>query len=351
MMSRAAATKGKVLRWARPLAIIAMGIMLSAGPGQAEDLTKEGRSIAVRSDVIYGQGVVGASSAKPTARNLLLDVYQPLEGGKAMAGRPAVILAFGGAFLRGSKGSAHFEEDGANDSSMADYCSMLARAGYVCLAMEYRLATEDPVVAKAPDPALIFAKEMLANPVTMNRIEVVRGRMGLPPLDDASRAQFANTIFAAAEDMTAAVGYARSHAAELGIDPGRIAIGGFSAGAVTAANVAYGMGVPVSAVVSLSGGVGGYDLSKTAKAGMPPALIVMGQNDLAGVQLSNRAMVGALARAGVPIEPAWVAGFGHFYPMGSVTLGPDMTRSSLESRMLAFLGRTMPEPKGVQRPQ
>ena len=83
---------------------------------------------------------------------------------------------------------------------------------------------------------------------------------------------------------------------------------------------------------------------------MPPALILMGQNDLAGVQLGNRALIGALTRAGVPIEPAWVPGFGHFYPMGSVTLGADMTRSSLETRMLAFLGRTMPEPKALPRP-
>jgi acetyl esterase/lipase len=326
-------------------AIAAVLALATPGLAAAEDLVTSAHAITVRSDLVYGQGTVGASGGKPHLRDLRLDLYQPLEAGKPMAARPAVVLAFGGAFLRGAKGPVHFEEDGANDSSMADWCAVLARAGTVCLAIEYRLATEDPGLARQPDPATMMPRGMLSNPVLMARTEVIRARMGLPPLDDASRAQYLNTVFAAAEDMGAAVDYARAHAAELGIDPARIAVGGFSAGAVTAANFAYGAQapgrVPVRAVVSFSGGAGGYDLARTVKPGMPPALLVMGQNDLPGVMLANRMAIGALKAAGVPLETAWVPDFGHFYPMGAVTLGADMTRASLEARVLAFLARTL----------
>ena len=330
---------------AKAVAAAALAALALAGPARAEDFVASAHAVAVRSNLVYAQGTVAATSPKPHARDLLLDLYQPLELGKPMAGRPAVIMAFGGAFLRGSKSAGHFEEDGANDSSMGDWCAVLARAGYVCLAIEYRLSTEDPGLAHAPDPAVMQPRQLLTNPVLMARFEVVRARMGLPPLDDASRTQLLNTLFSATEDMSAAVAYARAHAAEFGIDPARIAVGGFSAGAITALNTAYAAATPVSAVVSFSGGAGGYDLAKTVRAGMPPALMIMGQNDLAGVQLSGRAAIGALMRAGVPVEPAWVPGFGHFYPMGAVTLGADMTRSSLEGRVLAFLGKALAEKK------
>ena len=343
-MSKARPILKRPLR--RIAAIVAALALAVPALAPAEDLVSSAHAVAVRSDIVYAQGTVGASSGKPHPRDLRLDLYQPLEAGQPMAGRPAVVLAFGGAFLRGAKGPVHFEEDGANDSSMADWCGVLARAGYVCLAIEYRLATEDPALAHQPDPAQVMPAAMLTNPVLMGRIEVVRGRMGLPPLTAETRGQFLNTVFAAAEDMSAAVAYARTHAAQLGIDPARIAVGGFSAGAVTAANLAYGAGVPVRAVVSFSGGAGGYDLGKTAKPGMPPALMVMGQNDLPGVMLANRAAIGALRHAGVPLDTAWVPGFGHFYPMGAVTLGADMTRASLEARVLGFLGRTLADGPG-----
>src|SRR3546814_19851764 len=69
---------------------------------------------------------------RPRERDLLVDVYRPVAGGKPLANRPAVIMAFGGAFHRGDKGEEHFTEDGAQDSSMADYCRRFARDGYAC---------------------------------------------------------------------------------------------------------------------------------------------------------------------------------------------------------------------------
>ncbi|MFM2302182.1 MAG: hypothetical protein RLZZ84_1918 [Pseudomonadota bacterium] len=310
-------------------------------PVQAEDLVGDAFAVSVQPDQVYASGMVGASSTTPHLRDLKLDVYRPLADGKPLKARPLVVLAFGGAFHRGSKGTARFEEDGASDSAMGDYCRTFAAAGYVCLSIEYRLVPEDPALPAGLDPAVLFPKAMLRDPVATARIDVVRGRMGLPALDDHSREQVWNTLFAASEDMAAAVKFARSHADQLGIDPDRVAIGGFSAGGLAAVNLAYGMGAPVQAVMSLSGGMGGFDLRKTAKAGMPPGLFFMGQNDLESVQQGTRGLLGMLGAAGVKTETAWMPGFGHFYPMGAPSLGNDMTKLTLKTRALRFLDRNL----------
>ncbi len=310
----------------------------------AEDMVGGAYTVSVSPDVVYGKGMVGATSTKPYYRDLKLDIYRPIANGKPVAGRPAVVLAFGGAFLRGSKGTMRFEEDGASDSSMGDWCQTLAAAGYVCLSIEYRLMPEDPALPAGLDPAVLMPKAMLKDPVATARIDVIRGRMGLPLLDDSSREQLWNTVFAAAQDLGMAVGYARSHAAELGIDPERIAVGGFSAGGASAVNAAYGFGVPVKAVVSFSGGMGGFNIAKAAKAGMAPALLITGQNDLEGVQLGNRGVQAGLGVAGIKTESAWMPGFGHFYPMGAPSLGSDMTKLTLKARVLRFLERNLGKP-------
>lgn len=312
-----------------------------AGQANAEDLVGDAYGVSVQSDLVYGQGVVGVSSANPHSRDLKLDLYRPLASGKPVEARPAVILAFGGAFHRGTKGNARFEEDGASDSAMGDYCRAFAAAGYVCLSIEYRLVPEDPALPVGLDPAVLLPKAMLKDPVATARINVVRGRMGLPLLDDGSREQLWNTVFAASEDLATAVKFTRGHAAQLGVDPDRIAIGGFSAGGMAAVNVAYGMGVPVQGVISLSGGMGGFDLRKTTKADMAPGLFFMGQNDLEAVQQGTRVLLGMFGAAGIKTETAWMPGFGHFYPMGAPSLGADMTKLTLKARALRFLDRTL----------
>ena len=77
---------------------------------------------------------------------------------------------------------------------------------------------------------------------------------------------------------------------QLGVDPDRVAVGGFSAGGLAAVNAVYGMGAPVKSVISLSGGIGGFDLRKTAKAGMAPA--------------GTRVLLGVLGAAGVEVAVA-----------------------------------------------
>ncbi|WP_406645007.1 hypothetical protein QEZ52_13995 [Aliisedimentitalea scapharcae] len=79
----------------------------------------------------------------------------------------------------------------------------------------------------------------------------IRQTMNLPPIDfdiPEQRKAIVDGVIAAAEDLRLAVLHIRDFAARYEIDPERIVLGGFSAGAVTSWNVAHGMGVPVSGV-------------------------------------------------------------------------------------------------------
>lgn len=310
-------------------------------PAEAQDSAPATYAVSVTQDITYATALVHQAQQGGESRPLLMDVYRPVVDSHPLANRPTVILLFGGSFHRGSRGEDNFEEDGAAASSIADYCRLLARAGYVCAAIDYRLVPDDPVVAAMPDPANLLPSALLTGPAATARIELVRQAMGLPPFDTQSRATLWHTYLAATEDLGSAVQFLRGHGDAYGIDPERIAVGGFSAGAITAINGAYGMRLPVKAVISMSGGIGAYDLRVTARPGMPAGLFFFGQNDLSGILVGGRAALSALAAQNIPTENAWVPGFGHFYPMGAVTLASDLSRQSLAARMLDFLGRRL----------
>lgn len=317
--------------------MVAIASILFMPTSATADIVKDAYAVSIQEGVVYGQGRVGISSTTPKQRDLKLDVYRPTFAGKPLEGRPAVIMVFGGAYHRGDRGNTLYEEDGASDSSMGDYCQTFAAAGYVCLSIDYRLVPEDPALPANLDAAVLIPKALLKDPRGTERIEVARRQMGLPPLDDSSREQLYNTMYAATEDLASAVAYARANAQKLGIDPNRVAVGGFSSGAITAISAVYGAGLPVNAVISLSGGPGGYDIRKTVKGGMPPGLFIIGQNDLPAIQLTAKPMLGVLGAAGIKAEAAWIPGFGHFYPMGAVSLGNDMSKQTLRTRILRFL--------------
>lgn len=261
-----------------------------------------------------------------------------------------MVLAFGGGLHRGSKGENRYEEDGASDTPMGEYCRAFASAGYVCASIEYRLVPEDPVPPRDIDMAKMLPKATLIEPGLTARINSVRGWMGLPPLDDASREQLFNTMITSAEDFSAAVGFVQANADKFGVDPRRVALGGFSAGGFAAINTAYAKGVPVQAVFSLSGPMGGYDLRKTVRPGMPPLLLAVGQTDLDGVRASAPKVLEVLKAAGIEHESVWIPGFGHFYPMGATSLGGDLSKLTLERRLLMFLDRTIGQPRQASRP-
>jgi predicted esterase len=289
----------------------------------------------IKPNIAYGTGTVNVST-QPQDRDLYLDAYIPRVSGPE-ATTPAVILAFGGAFHRGEKGDFQFSEDGASDSSMADYCSALARRGFACFSIDYRLVPEDPALPSDLDDGKLMPKALLKNPAITSRIEFVRQKMGLASLDEESREQLWNGTFAAVQDMDTALSFVRANAQQFHVAPNKIAVGGFSAGAITAINLAYGKQADVQAVIALSGTSWGYDLDKTLTTDAPPLLMFAGQWDLQGIRLGSASIAKLFQSRGAPVMQAWVPGFGHFYPMEAPSLATQFNQASVIDRITNFL--------------
>ena len=85
-------------------------------------------SVRVTRDVQYASGRINVNST-PSDRPLCLDVYEP-ENVPTGSLRPGLIMAFGGAFHRGSKETDEFDNDGHRNTPVAEYCREFARRGY-----------------------------------------------------------------------------------------------------------------------------------------------------------------------------------------------------------------------------
>jgi acetyl esterase/lipase len=133
------------------------------------------------------------------------------------ANRPAVVWLHGGGFAKGVDSMY-----GLANGSGRDY----ARRGYVGFSVEYRMDTTLVVPPGGSTPTSLCQwvqdHEDPDDPVWVQRSVECR-----------------RNVQAAQQDAQAAVRWIRAHAATYGVDPNKIAVGGFSAGAVTAANVAY----------------------------------------------------------------------------------------------------------------
>lgn len=209
-------------------------------------------TVDVTSNVIYGQAVDNSG----TTIDLKMDVYTP--HGDTATDRPAMVWAHGGWFVAGDK------------SSMANDATYLAKRGWVAVSINYRLNPGAAWVGQSYD-------QLVNNP------------------------DFIATIYKAYADTRTAVAFLRTNAAGYGIDPERIATGGYSAGAVTALNTAFwpvrykGEGTPadpghIRAAVSLAGTTApGF-----IEVGEAPVMMAHGSKDTtvaysAGVNLCNAA--------------------------------------------------------------
>jgi para-nitrobenzyl esterase len=195
------------------LALLATACDLAAIPGDGPTRFRDEvfSGVTVTNNVQYGSAI----SQTGVATVLRYDLYQP--SGDTSTARPLIIWIHGGSFAGGNE----------NSPELVDQANVFARKGYVNASISYRLSAQGCTVVNAA------CVESIADAI---------------------------------EDAQAAVRYFRAHAAELRIDPDRIAVAGTSAGAITAMNVAFGTpaaetsgtpGVPddVQAGISLSGGV------------------------------------------------------------------------------------------------
>ena len=144
---------------------------------------------------------------------------------------------------------------------------------------------------------------------------LIREVLGLPP---ATPGEMVNGQEAAFADVAMAFRFIAANAARFGVDPARIAIGGFSAGAFCSAYAAYALRVPAAAVVSLSGGMEAEDAEHYIDpaadlSNWPPMLLFVGEHDLAGVPERSARLVARLHGAGVGYRHYRVPGAPHFY--------------------------------------
>ncbi len=288
-------------------------------------------ALRITHDLVYGQGRIHVNSIA-RYRPLTLDLYQSADCRPGDA-RPALVMAFGGAFHRGDKRNDEFEQGDQRNTPVADYCRAFAERGYVTASIDYRLVPEDPDPGDTP---------VIGSPdrVPLSRVSHVRRLMGLPPA--TAQMVWAGNA-AATDDMAMAVRYLVSQAGALGIDPARIAIGGFSAGARTALNCAYGEQVGAAAVVSLSGFMADDDLTRWVHAGanLPPALLVSSEHDLDYIRAQAEPMRAHMAACAVACESWRVPAAGHFYPAGSEAVKTDGGHATVMQAMAAFLTRSL----------
>lgn len=300
-----------------------------------QESSRERYDVRVVKNVCFGTGTVSFTndSGPEHTRELLMDVYEPVEL-KSATKLPALVLAFGGAFHRGSKDDDTFEDEQARNTPIAEYCRTFASHGYVCFSVGYRLTGEDP--DPGPNRWLTAPDE-----ISRSRIDHVRGLLGLPP---ATNQVLANGMEAAFNDVAAAFTFARENASKYQIDPARMAIGGFSAGGSSALYAAFACGVPAAAVVALSGRMEAADIQHYITGSLPtPILQFVGEHDLEYVRKLSHTLADHCAKVGVRHSLQHVPRVGHFYPKWAKVIGTDGKTSAVDRAILEFLEATLGE--------
>lgn len=306
-------------------------IILSAISSHSQS---EMTALKISEDVVFGQGIVLTEGVREKF-DLQLDVYEPAITGSEK--RPVIIYTHGGAFHRGNPRQT-YHELGAQDTSPMDYCKKFASMGYVCFAISYRMGTQYPIPSYDGYKASDLNMDRLN--ILLDQVNLVRKGMNLEALDMSNQEDkefMSNAVLSAAEDLRTAISYVRTNAEVYNIDPNRIVLGGFSAGAVTSLNVAYGMKTPVSGIFMLSGLDVGFDIPKLMTSDAPPILMFLGQYDLTGAIEKTPGFIEQLESKKIDYSFAWVPGFGHFYSEGVVSLSGDGRRMSVGDRIIEFL--------------
>jgi predicted esterase len=214
---------------------------------------------------------VGVTEDVVYGSGLTLDLYEPA-GAAAPRVRPAFVAMHGGGWTRGTK----------RNENMVELCRELAARGFVCASIGYRLTGD---------------------------------------VDDA------------ADDAEQALRWLVRNARKYNVDPKRIAIGGSSAGAITALHVAYGRrNANVRAVLSWAGGLEGRE--EMLQRGGPALFLVHGTADRSIPVEEARAILKRARAVGLRHEAYICSDIGHNAPLDRRPFGV-----SLYDRLAAFLSR------------
>jgi len=193
--------------------------------------------------------------------NLLLDVYEPNDGGAE--NRPLIIFVHGGSFHAGSK--SDYGQNAIN----------FAKKGYVVSSIDYRLDPSKSYVPASPD---------INKPINISK-----------------------------EDALTALHWLIANASQYKIDTGRIIFGGSSAGAVTALYTSYSEEMDakkIKAVYSIAGAVMPDGLEIIDESD-PPTIMFNGSADTVVPYTMATATVNKLKSKGVTVNLVTYQGEGH----------------------------------------
>lgn len=139
------------------------------------------------------------------------------------------------------------------------------------------------------------------------------------PLWDRSPAQLAAGVRAAAAALG---GFVAAEAARLSLPPRRIALMGFSQGAMTVLEAGLRGAVPEPAcILAYSGGMIGAEALGPSPAARPAVLLVHGEADEVVPPAATRAAEAALRAAGVAVRALYPEGLGHGLDDGGLMAG------------------------------
>lgn len=144
------------------------------------------------------------------------------------------------------------------------------------------------------------------------------------PLWDRSQAQLAAGVQGAAAALGGAVA---AESTRLGLPPGRVALMGFSQGAMTVLEAGLcGAVADPACVLAYSGGLIGAETLAARLAARPPVLLVHGEEDEVVPAAATRAAEAALAAAGVPVRALYRPGLAHGLDEVGLAAGAEVLR-------------------------
>jgi acetyl esterase/lipase len=291
----------------RPAGLIALCLLVALAPAASA----AGR-VDVRKRVVYAEARVGAPVGGST--RLLLDLYRPAKQSKVA--RPVVILIHGGGFRMGSR----------TDPGIVRVARALAGRGVVVASIDYRLMGQQPVPSRRVAPLVA----------------------------DMPEAPIFTAMTTAVDDTLSAADYLRSHAMRLGVDVGRLGLIGSSAGAITAAHVAYALddhGVKrpkIRFVASLWGGMFvpappalGTSAAAQLERGEAALFAVHGDADRTVPVTLEDQLVARARRQRVPNEYHRIAGGGHGYDGSGFFTRKIVGERTAFGRLLRFAGAAL----------
>jgi acetyl esterase/lipase len=288
-------------------------LLWSAGSALATPFLSPDYGTQVTTNLVYGTGAINGGAG---TMNLTLDLYEPTDIGTPVpATSPGIVLIHGGGFFQGDK------------ADLGYLATIYASYGYRVASINYRLGPDDPPLEPGPSQTL------QAPPPGYATVPVPAGYAW---------------INAAFQDSMKAMTWMTTNGGAYGIDTARVALGGYSAGAITSLLEAYNE-PPASAMptvmMSFMGNM--YGTEGVIDGDDPPAFIVHGTNDASQYYPSAVAMANQMTAVGVYNEFNTIVGGTHALNINTFNLVMPNGNTILENNMLFLANYLVPEPSGL----